>query len=337
MLVVVFLTTVLLISTVSIAPNVLTEGRREKETEMIWRGKQYTRGVKLYYRKMGRFPTSLDDLTKPKLGSLRFMRQAYKDPMNKEDGSWRFIYVGPAGQLIGSLKPRRNRYSCKCIEWSRQFRTIWRPRQTRRIRSARRNRSAHRRRTVGPNRDAARRVNFRFESAKHDGNSRQRRPGRRFVESFADSFCGHTDDYRRQHHRRRQQSRQVFHHHLRQGQKLSPVRIYLGSVEGYFRSRAARSADRNGIGPASGPTSWTKSFWSATGAEPNQSATKSDAKSAAAAAVVFIAAGSEAVPSVARKTQLSAQAELSLWAKGAALPELALSRKQLICLFRTRA
>jgi hypothetical protein len=36
------------------------------------------------------------------------MRQAYKDPMNKEDGSWRFIYVGAAGQLIGSLKPRQN-------------------------------------------------------------------------------------------------------------------------------------------------------------------------------------------------------------------------------------
>jgi len=72
---------------------------------MIWRGKQYARGVKLYYRRMGRFPTNLDDLTKPKLGSLRFMRQAYKDPMNKEDGAWRFIYVGPGGQLIGSLKP----------------------------------------------------------------------------------------------------------------------------------------------------------------------------------------------------------------------------------------
>src|SRR5438445_12961896 len=107
LLVVVFLTTVLLISTVSIAPNVLTEGRREKEKEMIWRGKQYTRGVKLYYRKMGRFPTSLADLTKPKLGSLRFLRQAYKDPMNVQDGSWRLIYVGPAGQLIGSLKPQQ--------------------------------------------------------------------------------------------------------------------------------------------------------------------------------------------------------------------------------------
>jgi hypothetical protein len=105
LLVVIFLVTLLLLSTIVVAPNILTEGRREKEKEMIWRGNQYVRGVKLHFRKTGRFPTSLDDLTKPKLGSLRFMRQAYKDPMNKEDGSWRFIYVGPAGQLIGSLKP----------------------------------------------------------------------------------------------------------------------------------------------------------------------------------------------------------------------------------------
>ncbi len=105
LLVIIFLVTILLISATVVAPNILTEGRREKEKEMIWRGKQYTRGVKLYYRKMGKFPTNLEDLTKPKMGSLRFMRQAYKDPMNKDDGSWRFIYVGPAGQLIGSLKP----------------------------------------------------------------------------------------------------------------------------------------------------------------------------------------------------------------------------------------
>src|SRR5436309_14341283 len=104
LLAVVFLVTLLLISAVAVAPNILTEGKREKEKEMVWRGKQYARGVKLYYRKMGRFPTSLDDLTKPKIGSLRFLRQAYKDPMNTQDGSWRLLYVGPSGQLIGSLK-----------------------------------------------------------------------------------------------------------------------------------------------------------------------------------------------------------------------------------------
>src|SRR6266404_9074066 len=104
-LLVLFLATVMLIGAMAVAPNVLTEGRRQREAEMIWRGKQYARGVKLYYRKTGKFPTSMDDLTKPKLGSLRFMRQAYKDPMNKKDGEWRLIYVGPTGQLIGSLKP----------------------------------------------------------------------------------------------------------------------------------------------------------------------------------------------------------------------------------------
>jgi hypothetical protein len=102
---VVFMTTLLLLATIVAAPSVRTERKREREEEMIWRGKQYVRAIKLYYRKNGKFPTSLDDLTKPKMGSLRYLRQAYKDPMNKEDGSWRLIYVGPAGQLIGSLKP----------------------------------------------------------------------------------------------------------------------------------------------------------------------------------------------------------------------------------------
>lgn len=105
LLLVVFLTALVLISSMSVGLKVLTEGRRQREEEMIWRGKQYTRGIKLYYRKFGRFPSSMENLTKPQTGNIRFMRQAYTDPMNKEDGSWRLIYVGPAGQLIGSLKP----------------------------------------------------------------------------------------------------------------------------------------------------------------------------------------------------------------------------------------
>jgi hypothetical protein len=108
LLLVVFFTALLVVGTMSVGLRVLTEGKREKEKEMIWRGQQYTRGIKLYYRKLGRFPNSLDDLTKPKIGNIRFMRQPYKDPMNKEDGSWRLIYVGPAGNLIGSLNPSLN-------------------------------------------------------------------------------------------------------------------------------------------------------------------------------------------------------------------------------------
>ena len=108
---VIFLLALIAIASVAAAPNVIINGRREKEQEMIWRGKQYVRGIRLYvryYQMHGgttRFPTSMEDLTKNKVG-LRFMRQAYKDPVNTVDGSWRMIYVGPNGQLIGSLKSR---------------------------------------------------------------------------------------------------------------------------------------------------------------------------------------------------------------------------------------
>ena len=104
---VLLMATLMLIATLAVAPNILNQGRREREEEMVWRGNQYKRGIKMYYRKTGKFPTSLEDLIKPKIGNIRFMRQAYKDPMNSKDGEWRLIYVGPAGQLIGSLKPQR--------------------------------------------------------------------------------------------------------------------------------------------------------------------------------------------------------------------------------------
>jgi len=102
---VIFFLALLVISMAAAAPTVLSSIQREKEKEMVWRGKQYTRGIRMYYMKMHRFPTALDDLTEPKTG-LRFMRKAYKDPMNKVDGTWRLIYVGPNGQLIGSLTNR---------------------------------------------------------------------------------------------------------------------------------------------------------------------------------------------------------------------------------------
>jgi hypothetical protein len=105
LLLIMFFLALLVISMAAAAPTVLSSIQREREAEMVWRGKQYTRGIRLYYMKLNRFPTSLDDLTKPKTG-IRFMRQAYKDPMNQVDGSWRLIYVGPNGQLIGSLNDR---------------------------------------------------------------------------------------------------------------------------------------------------------------------------------------------------------------------------------------
>ncbi len=103
LLMVVFFAAVMLITVAVAGPNLLTQGKREKEDELIWRGGQYTRAVRFYYRKNGRFPHSLEDLTKAQ-NDIHFLRKPYKDPMNSEDGSWRLIYVGPGGQLIGSVK-----------------------------------------------------------------------------------------------------------------------------------------------------------------------------------------------------------------------------------------
>jgi hypothetical protein len=100
-----FFLALLVLTTVVAAPTVISNIQREKEKEMVWRGKQYTRAIRMFYLKNKRFPTSLDDLTKPKTG-LRFMRQAYKDPMNPIDGSWRLIFINSSGQLVGSLNPQ---------------------------------------------------------------------------------------------------------------------------------------------------------------------------------------------------------------------------------------
>ena len=99
---VVFLLALAVIATATVAPNIIVNGRREKEEEMIWRGKQYVRGIRLFVRYsqmhggVTKFPTSMDDLVKNKVG-IRFMRQAYKEPMNTVDGSWRFFMWGRTG------------------------------------------------------------------------------------------------------------------------------------------------------------------------------------------------------------------------------------------------
>jgi hypothetical protein len=78
-----------------------TEARREKEEELIFRGKQYVEAVRLYVLKYpGRFPASLKELLDKKC-----IRRLYKDPMT-ENGEWNVITnpgtAGPAGGAGGA-------------------------------------------------------------------------------------------------------------------------------------------------------------------------------------------------------------------------------------------
>jgi hypothetical protein len=98
-----FMVVLILAGTTVFLEDALTEAQRRREEEMIWRGNQYKRAIRLYFHKTGHYPQDMEALQKG-LPQLHFLRQAYKDPMNTADGSWRYIYVNAAGQIIGSTR-----------------------------------------------------------------------------------------------------------------------------------------------------------------------------------------------------------------------------------------
>lgn len=70
------------------------EVQREKEEELIFRGRQYVRAIQLFQRKYAAAtPPSLDVLT-----SQKFLRKQYKDPM-VEDGEFEVLYQGSLASL----------------------------------------------------------------------------------------------------------------------------------------------------------------------------------------------------------------------------------------------
>ncbi len=104
LIMVLFLVASFIIGSQIVLQHLATQGRRQREQRMIWCGEQYTRAIKLFYRKTGHYPQSLDDL-QTGLPGVHFLRiEAYKNPMNSDDGSWRLIYVNPTGQIIGSVR-----------------------------------------------------------------------------------------------------------------------------------------------------------------------------------------------------------------------------------------
>ncbi|MGH9345394.1 MAG: pilus assembly FimT family protein [Terriglobia bacterium] len=90
---------VLLVSLTAALPSLYQAGQREREAEAIFRGDQYARATYLFYRKFGRYPTSVKDLLNT--DGIRFLREPYRDPLSR-DGRWRFIHAVNGGILIDS-------------------------------------------------------------------------------------------------------------------------------------------------------------------------------------------------------------------------------------------
>lgn len=91
LMVIMFLMVLLIVGMLATAPAIKTEIQRDREQEMIHRGAQYSRAIKKYVKKFGRYPGNLEQLENT--NNLRFLRKQYKDPMSP-DGKWRLLHVG---------------------------------------------------------------------------------------------------------------------------------------------------------------------------------------------------------------------------------------------------
>ena len=73
----------MIIFAAAIVPSITFDIKRDREEEMIHRGVQYSRAIRAYYKKFGRYPTKIEDLESA--NNLRFLRKRYKDPITGKD------------------------------------------------------------------------------------------------------------------------------------------------------------------------------------------------------------------------------------------------------------
>jgi len=57
--------------------------KRDREEELIHRGVQYSRAIRRYVKKFGRYPSRIEDLQST--NNIRFLRRKYKDPITGKD------------------------------------------------------------------------------------------------------------------------------------------------------------------------------------------------------------------------------------------------------------
>jgi len=66
----------------AVLPEVKQQIRRDREEELQHRGTAYMRAIQRFNRKLGRYPTRVEELEST--NNLRFLRKRYKDPINRD-------------------------------------------------------------------------------------------------------------------------------------------------------------------------------------------------------------------------------------------------------------
>jgi type II secretory pathway pseudopilin PulG len=90
MVAVVIFIAILTILIAAVGPSIGTIMRREREEELLFRGKQYARAIALFRRRYGRYPTSLKEMWE---NNPRTIRKLWKDPMC-DCADWKLLIQG---------------------------------------------------------------------------------------------------------------------------------------------------------------------------------------------------------------------------------------------------
>ena len=90
-------------------PAIKQQVQRDQEEELIHRGVQYSRAIRKYYKKFGRYPTKIEDLDNT--NNQRFLRRHYKDPITGQDFKllhFGEVQMGFGGGIAGGVAPGAN-------------------------------------------------------------------------------------------------------------------------------------------------------------------------------------------------------------------------------------
>lgn len=91
MIAVLLFVAILMISLTVAMPKVIRQIQRDREIETMHRGMEYARAVRLYYRRFGAYPATIDALVMT--NGIRFLRKRYTDPITGKD-DWKPILLG---------------------------------------------------------------------------------------------------------------------------------------------------------------------------------------------------------------------------------------------------
>ena len=91
---------ILTIAIAAVGPALGMIGRREREHELMFRGRQYARAIGLFQRRYGRYPNTLKELYE---NNPRTIRKLWKDPMCDCSDWYLLILNSPDANPVGGM------------------------------------------------------------------------------------------------------------------------------------------------------------------------------------------------------------------------------------------